>query len=363
MSGDERNYDLKAAPQARIAAPSLLYEPPTPSTNHRIGLIGCGGVTEFHLRAYRDAGFDVVALADVVAERAITRRDQFFPTATVHDDYREVLRRSDIDVVDVATHAEPRVQIIQAALNRGKHVLSQKPFVVDLATGVRLASLAEQCGRLLAVNQNGRWAPHLSYMREAVRAGLIGDVVDVNVNIHWDHNWVKDTPFDDMQHLILCDFAIHWFDFLASIVPGLPRHLTATEARSVSQTARPPLLATVLLQFTDARATLCFDADTRYGPEDRTVVRGTQGTLYSVGPDLTEQTVTGYVADGWFRPELRGTWFHEGFAGAMGELLCAIEQGRTPQHNARDNLRGLAMCFASARSADTGGSVDVTVPR
>jgi hypothetical protein len=38
----------------------------------------------------------------------------------------------------------------------------------------------------------------------------------------------------------------------------------------------------------------------------------------------------------------------------MGELLCAIEQGRTPGHAARDNLRSLALCFAALASADDG---------
>ena len=187
MSDKDRNYELQAEKQKQIDAPRLAYKPPTPQQPHRIGLIGCGGITESHLKAYQHAGFQVVAFTDVDRERAVARRDAFYPQGEVFKDYRELLQSAEVDVVDIATHPEPRVEIIEAALRSGRHVLSQKPFVVDLETGIRLTSLARECGCLLAVNQNGRWAPHFSYIRAAVAAGYIGDVVGVNVTIHWDH--------------------------------------------------------------------------------------------------------------------------------------------------------------------------------
>ncbi|MGH7958204.1 MAG: Gfo/Idh/MocA family protein, partial [Opitutaceae bacterium] len=52
--------------------------------------------------------------------------------------------------------------------------------------------------------------------------------------------------------------------------------------------------------------------------------------------------------------ELRGTWFTNGFQGAMGELLCAIEDDREPGHSARQNLDRLALCFAALASAEAG---------
>ena len=360
MSDKERNYDLKPVKQNQIDAPVLAYEPAQPQQEHRIGLIGCGGISESHLKAYQHAGFQVVALADIDHDRAETRRKAFYPQAQVLTDYRDLLELGDIDVVDVATHPEPRVEIIEATLRSGRHVLSQKPFVLDLALGQRLADLAQEQGCVLAVNQNGRWAPHFSYIREAVAGGYVGKVVSVNITIHWDHNWIVGTPFDQMHHVILQDFAIHWFDFVASIVPETPERILAPLLRSPSQAAEPPLVASVLMEYPEARVDLSFDADTVRGAEDRTVVRGTRGTLYSVGPSLTEQTVTGHTEAGWFHPELKGTWFLEGFQGTMAELLCAIEEKRRPLNNARDNLRALAICFAAVRSADLGQVVEVT---
>src|SRR5690606_10122984 len=104
----------------------------------------------------------------------------------------------------------------------GKHVLSQKPFVVDLNEGARLADFADAQGIKIAVNQNGRWAPHFAYMREAIRAGIIGSVNTAVFTLNWDHNWVVNTPFNNVRHLMLYDFAIHWFDMAAAFFAGRP---------------------------------------------------------------------------------------------------------------------------------------------
>jgi predicted dehydrogenase len=49
----------------------------------------------------------------------------------------------------------------------------------------------------------------------------------------------------------------------------------------------------------------------------------------------------------------------DGMGGTMGELLCAIEEGREPGHSARNNLKSLELCFAALASADSGQPVRV----
>jgi predicted dehydrogenase len=219
--------------------------------------------------------------------------------------------------------------------------------------------LAEQRGLKLAVNQNGRWAPHLAYIREAVRAGLIGDVTGVHVEIRWNHGWIAGTSFEAMDDLILWDFGIHWFDFLASVIGDRGRSVHATTVRAAGQTARPPLLAQALVAFDGGQASLVFDGATRCGARDSTSVVGANGVASSLGPDLGHQAVKLYTEAGVARPQLTGSWFNDGFAGAMGELLCAIEDGREPLNSARGNLLSLKLCQAALRSVQTGAAVPV----
>ena len=339
----------------KIAAPAIPYLPRDPKKyNPAIGLIGCGGITEKHLAAYKSAGYRVVAFCDTDESRAKERRAQFYPKADIYGEYLDLLEREDIEVVDIATHPEHRAPIVAAALSMKKHVLSQKPFVLDLHEGERLCTLAQQQGVKLAVNQNGRWAPHFSYMRQAVEKGVIGDVCAAHFAVHWDHNWIAETPFDKIKHVLLYDFAIHWFDMLTCFMRGkTPLRVHASAAHTKTQRAHPAMLAQVSVEYADAQATLVFDADTKFGQFDETYVMGSTGALRSTGPNMTKQRVTVHTKKGVASPALKGTWFKQGFHGTMAELLSAIEARREPSNNARENLKSLALCFAAVASAET----------
>ena len=332
------------------------YQPRNPRAYHpAIALIGCGGITQHHLTAYKNAGYNVVALCDVDAARAEARRAEFFPEAHVYTDAQAVLRRDDIEVVDIATHPADRVPLLHAALNARKHVLSQKPFVLDLDEGERLVALAERNGVKLAVNQNGRWAPHVAYMRGLVAAGQLGAISSVDMSVHWDHNWVVGTVFDSIDDLILYDFAIHWFDMVTCYLPNQAAERVSAQVRhSPSQKARPPLLAHVVVEYANAQVTMSFNADTRMGGHDRTHIVGDAGAVLSSGSGLQSQQVTVYGAAGETTPTLTGAWFPDGFHGTMGELLCAIEENRQPSNSGVNNLQSLALCFAAIASSRDG---------
>jgi predicted dehydrogenase len=336
---------------------TLPYQAPAPkSYQPEIGVIGCGGIAKHHLSTYSGAGFRVTALCDLSLEKAVAYRDRYFPQAAVFVDYRDLLSQTDVEVVDVTTHPAERVSIIETCLRAGRHVLSQKPFVLDIAEGKRLVDVAQEVGRLLAVNQNGRWAPHFSYLRHLVGQGHLGEVSTVDCSLQFDHNWTAGTPFDEVHHLILYDFAIHWFDMVGQLMAGQrPEHVTANVRTSRTQDSLPPLMAHAAIAYPNALATLSFNGDTRLGAWDRTVVVGSRATASSEGPDLNRQRVTVHLQTGAVQPRLEGAWFDDGFRGAMGELLCAIEEQRTPIHAAASNLESLELCFAALASADQGG--------
>jgi predicted dehydrogenase len=356
----KRDYALgEKSAAGRVDAPEIPYRPRDPKRYRpAIGLIACGGITTYHLRAYKAAGYDVVALCNPTEAKARARQKEFFPKAAVYTDYREVLRRDDIEVVDVATHPAERVAIITDALKAGKHVLSQKPFVTDLDVGERLVDLADREGLKLAVNQNGRWAPHFSWIRNAIGKGVIGQPIAAHLAVHWDHNWVKGTPFERVRHLILYDFGVHWFDILCAFMGDRsPKRVFASETITPSQKIGVPLLAQAVVEYEGAQASLVFDADVRQGKADETYVAGTKGTIRSTGPSLEKQRVSIFTRAGEARPKLEGSWFRDGFHGTMAELLLAIEQRREPSNGARANLKSLALCFAACASARRGEPV------
>jgi predicted dehydrogenase len=347
-------------PPDTAAWTALDYRPPTPASPLGIGMVGCGGIARVAARAYRDAGYRVVAVCDLDASAAARMRDEFFPDAHALTDHRELLALADVDVVDIATHTAVRPPLVRDALESGRHVQSQKPFVADLAFGEELCDLADERGVLLAVNQNGRWAPHFAYLLAAQRAGLLGEVVSADFAVHWDHDTpVAGTPFAEMDDLVLLDFGIHWFDLVAALLPGRRvRAAYAQAALSPAQAIRVPTLASALLDVDGVACSLLFRASARFGEEGAYRVDGTRASIRSRGPALGGPDVVVSTAEGDIPVTLEGAWMPHALAGTMGELLAAVAVGGVPTTSARAVLEGLRACFAAIASARTGLPVD-----
>ncbi|MFT7677310.1 MAG: putative dehydrogenase [Planctomycetota bacterium] len=341
-----------------IPAPDLVWRPPTPDPPARVGLLGCGSIAETHLRSYQDAGVQVVALCSRDQNKARHYAERFCPQAEIAADPEQLFARSDLDAVDLTPHAAVRLPLIEQALAAGQHVLSQKPLATDLASARLLVACAERHGRLLAVNQNGRWAPHFAWMRQAVLAGHVGQVTAIRQEVRWDHNWIFGLAFDQDPHVVLEDFGIHWFDFVASLLPGrTPKRIRASEAHSPGQTARPPLSATAQLDFEGVQVSLVFEGNTREKQTESTLIIGTKGRLESRGAPLDGQELILTTAAGRARAPLSGRWFPDAFAHSLHELVRAVRDpsaSARPLHDARENLRSLEWCFAAVEAAEGG---------
>ena len=137
------DYALVAKAAVEVEAPDLPYRPPMPQDRSApIALVGAGGISGAHLEAYARYGLNVVVICSPDLERARARGEAYFPSARVTDDFDSVLRDPNVRVLDIATHADVRLDLMRRALNADKHVLSQKPFVENLDDGRELVELA-----------------------------------------------------------------------------------------------------------------------------------------------------------------------------------------------------------------------------
>ncbi|GAA0410984.1 NADH-dependent dehydrogenase [Acrocarpospora corrugata] len=341
-------------------APALDYLPPAPAgPAPPVALIGCGGVSNLHLAAYRELGLQVVALCDVDRTAAERRRAEFYPGAEVFTDHRELLARCPAAVVDVATHVDVRLDIVRACLLAGRHVLSQKPFAIDLDDAERLCDLADSRNLALAVNHNGRFAPHFAWLLAAARGGLLGRVETADFSLFWPHDQaVAGTVFADMRDLVLFDYGIHWFDLLGMLFAGRPATGVYASARpTASQRITAPTLATALIEFPDAQAVLRFHASATTPELGHYRVGGDLGTVSNTGTTVGGERVILDTPAGTGFADLPGRWLADGFRGSMSALLAALDRGEPPLNAARTSIPGLALCFAAVESARTGRPV------
>ncbi|WP_158374576.1 Gfo/Idh/MocA family protein [Cellulosimicrobium cellulans] len=315
------------------------HRPAFPDRRLAVGLLGCGQIARTaHLPAYARYDVPVVAACDRPGV-AGALADVLPAGAAVHDDLDAFLADPRVEVVDIATGPIGRVDLIERCLAAGKHVLAQKPVVsspADLDRLEEVTARGAERGLRVAVNQNGRWAPAWRLTTLLVRSGAVGEVVGVTHLHDKPLPPIAGTPFDDLDHMLLTDYLVHWFDITRCWLEGTRvSSVAAHDSRVPGQpvAARNPWQASVHIA-TEGGATASIrvvgDARAR-GGGCPFWVHGTRGTIRGsilLGSDRVELesggTTTSYALD--------GQWFVDGFAGTMGELQRAVAEDREPEN-------------------------------
>jgi predicted dehydrogenase len=340
---------------------TLDYRPHVPeSYRPGIGIIGVGGIVKSsHLPAYAKYGVDVAAVYDVRPE-ATADAVATFGVGRVALSLDELLDDPGIAIVDIATFPEQRIPLIRRALEAGKHVLSQKPLALDLATAQGLIDLANERGLKLAVNQNGRWAPAWRITSRLIEQDVIGDVISITHVLDRSFRWTVGTHFERIPHWAIYDYTVHWIDITRCWMGDrVPVGVRARDFRTPNQPAESltPWGLWIEITYQDGAHALIRATGGEPGPTDGHpfYVSGTKGRI--TGSCLGGDRVALSVGDATVRYAMDGAWFPDGFAGTMGELMSAIAEDREPSNSARHNLRSLAMTLAACKSADQDGAL------
>lgn len=155
-------------------------KPRSPNDRLRIGSIGMRYQGSVIAEKATEFG-DIVALCDVDRQIADKAKAQFGGKATLYEDYRELLARSDVDVVTIGTPDHWHAQMLIDACKAGKDVYCEKPLTLTVAEGQRIVEVVRETKRIVQV---GTWQRSDSRFRlacELVRAGRIGRLQKVTV--------------------------------------------------------------------------------------------------------------------------------------------------------------------------------------
>ena len=141
----------------------------------RIGIIGAGGMTVYHIPGFRKAGAEVVAVADPNAAAAARCAGKHgIPLS--YASAEEMLAKERLDAVSVITPNRFHAPLAIAALKAGKHVFCEKPPALDAHEAVAMAKAAEKSGRRLMFNFCNRARPESAAIRREIDSGRLGRV-------------------------------------------------------------------------------------------------------------------------------------------------------------------------------------------
>ena len=128
---------------------------------------------------------------------------------------KELLDRTDIDIVHLATPPFTHASLATAALESGFHVLCEKPLATTMSDAQRLIRLAAECRRVLAVNLIMRYNPLCQAVKSLVESRLLGDPLHaVLINAAQDETLGVDHWFWDQGKSggIFIEHGVHFFD-------------------------------------------------------------------------------------------------------------------------------------------------------
>ncbi|MEU4827047.1 MULTISPECIES: Gfo/Idh/MocA family protein [Actinomadura] len=370
-----------------------------------VGMVGHAFMGRAHSQAWRSVGpfFGppltpvMTALAGRSADRARAAADAL-GWASVETDWKELLRRDDVQLVDICTPGDSHAEIAVAALDAGKHVLCEKPLANSVAEAEAMAAAAERArerGVRSMVGFNYRRVPAVTLARRLVDEGRIGAVRHVRAQYLQD--WLADprAPFtwrmdrDRAGTGALGDIGAHIIDtaqfitgqnlvgvsaLLDTFVPERPVPGGGTARVTVDDAA-------LFVGRTDGGALASFEA-TRFATGRKNALRievsGSSGALAFDLESLNElwfydrdedDATAGFrrivvtepvhpYTDRWWPPGHMLGYEHT-FTHQAADLLTAIADGTDPRPSFADGLQVQRVLAAVAGSAESRCWVDV----
>ena len=343
-----------------------MAEPPV-----RFGLIGFGAWGQHHANAIaKTQGADLVAIA-ARSEDTAAKAGETYPTASIYTDYQELVRRDDLDFVDVVVPSHLHHEVATAVLEAGKHLLLEKPMGVTLEQCDDMIDKAKQAGRLLAVGHELRLSSMWGKLREMIEAGFIGKpqyaLVELSRNPYrlgadgWRYDisrvgsWILEEP-------------IHFFDLARWYLEpsGVPEKVYATA--NSRQENHPELQDnfSAIVHFTGGAYAVVSQTLSAFEHHQTAKVTGTKGALWASWSGAMDRTRHPTFSLRAFDGEQVSTVPIDKPTGELFELedqiarLVSTQQTGQPLHcTAEDGRWSVAMCLAAEQSARCGQPVAI----
>jgi predicted dehydrogenase len=174
------------------------------------------------------------------------------PSAKIYHDTDALLADPAVDLVVVTTTPDSHFELCSAALQAGKHVLVEKPFVPSSAAADSLAALARQHDRLICVYQNRRWDSDFLTFQQLQTQGTLGRIVEFETRFDRHkparpETW-KGTLSMEQGGGVLYDLGTHLID-QAVLAFDMPRKVMAVFVNQRQDGAEEPDAITALLLY------------------------------------------------------------------------------------------------------------------
>ena len=207
-------------------------------------VVGTGFIGVVHVEALRRLGVQVHGVVGSSRDRATVRsRELGLPPA--YESFEAMLADPRVEVVHITSPNHLHHEHASAALRAGKHVVCEKPLAMTPAQSAELLQLAEQSGRVHAVNFNLRFYPLCRHVRGLVKQGELGDIRLISGHylqdwllLDTDWNWRLEPELGGGLRAV-ADIGSHWMDLTTFLAGKRITSVMADLATFIKTRRRP----------------------------------------------------------------------------------------------------------------------------
>jgi len=197
----------------------------------RIGMIGYQFMGKVHSHAYRDLPFffdkGARPILQAIAgrhETAVKQAAEKMGWASYETDWRRLIERDDIDVIDIVTPNYMHAEMAIAAAEAGKHIIMEKPLAMTVEQAERIAEAVKKNNVIHMICHNYRFAPAVQFAKKLIQDGVLGRLY------HFRGNYLQDFIIDPAFPLVwrldkevsgsgaLGDIAVHSIDLARFLI-------------------------------------------------------------------------------------------------------------------------------------------------
>jgi len=356
-----------------MSDPVINTIPPLPEKTFPIAVIGTGGIVkDAHLPAYRQAGFPVWGLMNRTVSRAQSLADEYGITH-VFDNLQDMVAAAPDDVIyDLALPASMFADALRT-LPDGSYVLIQKPMGETMEQAEEILAVCREKNLRAAINCQLRFAPFVLAARSLIDAGVIGDLIDMEMRLNVFTPWGLFPFLEGIPRVEIVYHSVHYIDLVRSFL-GEPRSVMA---RTVPHPDLPKLASVssnIILDYPDPlRVGISTNHSHRFGKKHQESYlkwEGTKGAIKArigllmdyprgVG-DVFEYCV---LTDGdsepeWIQVPIKGSWFPEAFVGTMAQMMRLKEGSSSDLPTSVEDVIHTMACVEAAYTSSQQGGVN-----
>lgn len=144
-----------------------------------VAVLGCGSIAGSHFAGWQRLVQSGQIRLEVACDNALARAQaaaERYGAGAAATDFEEVVRRPEVQAVGICLPHHLHLPAILAAAHAGKHVLCEKPLVLDLEEATQAIRACHEAGVVLMTANRDRFEPHARAVKRIIEAGLLGQV-------------------------------------------------------------------------------------------------------------------------------------------------------------------------------------------